>query len=135
MWTIKIKIEMKKIKINILQTVFLATLMFSAVFCDAQTLKIDSTMKFSIAADHETFYFGWHIINIYDTVRAVLLITECDDCQSKSITAYAIRQKNVYSGDRMPPGNYNDYWSICGYLNNNKFPFAKGTRVWISVIK
>ena len=46
-----------------------------------------------------------------------------------------IRQKNVYSGDRMPPGNYDDYWAVFGNLNMDKKPFDKGVRVWQGVAK
>jgi|SRR6185312_615764 len=80
-------------------------------------------------------YFGYHPSNIFDTIPAVLLITECDNCLSKSISGYFIQQKQTYWGDRMPPGNYDDYWSIIGNLNSNKKPFDKGIRIWQGVAK
>ena len=74
--------------------------------------------------------YGYNATGKLDTVKAVLLITDCDDCQSKSITAFAVREKQSYSGDRMPPGNYDDYWSVKSYLDSKKKAFPSATTIW-----
>lgn len=94
--------------------------------------KIDSNI---IGVSYGGSYFGYHPQNVFDTIPAILLITECDNCASKSTNGYFVRQKQSYWGDRMPPGNYDDYWSIIGHLNREKEPFKKGIIVWQGVAK
>lgn len=113
------------------QILVIPCLLYS-VFCQAQseTLSIkDNWGTASIFGNGDSF--GYHPVNIFDTVSVVLLVTKCDDCQSESMTARAVRQKYVYSGDRMPPSNYDDYWSIVGYLTKDKQPLPN-IRIWIT---
>jgi len=139
---------MKKIKV--LQLGIAAILLLCAVFCQGQdttrTLKTltdtsaassfgtinwaDSSVTIAGTSWVSTFNYGYNKTGSLDTVKAVLLITDCDNCQSKSVTAFAIREKNTYYGDRMPPGNYDDYWSVKSYLDDKKKAFPSATTIW-----
>ena len=122
---------------------FAAMLLLVAVFCQAQ----DSTYKGFIALNDSSIKlitagsglslwsgsYGYHKTGKMDTVKAVLLITECDNCQSKSVTAYAIREQSTYFGDRMlthPPTDYSDYWSVKSYLDSRKKAFPSTVTIW-----
>ena len=121
----------------------LAILMLVAVFCKAQ----DSTHKGLIALNDSSFKlitagsgislwsgsYGYHKTGKLDTVKAVLLITDCDNCQSKSVSAYAVREQSTYFGDRMPtqpPTDYSDYWSVKSYLDSRKKTFPSTVTIW-----
>jgi hypothetical protein len=130
--------------------IILATLLLCAVFCQGQdTTKTfkrltdtsaasltgiitfgDSLLTISGSSWGNTFNYGYNKTGKLDTVKAVLLITDCDNCQSKSITAFAVREQSAYFGDRMPPGNYDDYWSVKSYLDNKKKPFPSAITIW-----
>jgi hypothetical protein len=99
------------------------------------TLKLDSSATFTFNNTLGNYdYFGYRAQKIFDTIPAIMLITECDTCQAKSITGYFVRQRETYYGDRMLPTNYEDYWSIIGYLNSERKPF-KNIIIWQSVSK
>ncbi len=65
-----------------------------------------------------------------DTVKIVILITECEVCTAKSVFAYAIREQSSYYGDRMPGSDYSDLWIIKSYLDNKRKPFTSKVIVW-----
>lgn len=122
---------------------FAAMLLLVAVFCQAQ----DSTYKGFIALNDSSIKlitagsglslwpgsYGYHKTGKLDTVKAVLLITDCDNCQSKSVSAYAVREQSTYFGDRMPtqpPTDYSDYWSVKSYLDSRKKTFPSTVTIW-----
>jgi hypothetical protein len=79
--------------------------------------------------------FGYRKIEKFDTVKAIILLTECDSCTSKSVPGFAVRQLFVYHGDRMPPGNYSDQWEIIAVLNWGKKRFSPNNIIWNYKIK
>jgi len=121
----------------------LAILMLVAVFCKAQDSHHkglialnDSSIKLITAGSGLSIWYGsygYHKTGKMDTVKAVLLITECDNCQSKSVTAYAILEQSTYFGDRMPtypPTDYSDYWAVNSYLDSRKRTFPSTVTIW-----
>ena len=140
---------MKKMRLRP-SAVLAANLLLCAVFCQGQdtTRTLKTFTDASATSSFGTINWGDSSVTIawdltwgstfnysLDTVKAVLLITDCDNCQSKSVTAFAIRGKSTYYGDRMPPGNYYDYWSydywpVKSYLDDKKKPFPSATTIW-----
>lgn len=77
-----------------------------------------------------TFTYGYNKTSKIDTIKCVLLITDCENCSSKSISAYVVREFMAYIGDPMPPGDYSHIWSPINYLDINKKPFNKSVIIW-----
>lgn len=126
------------------QATITAMFLLVAVFCQSQ-IKIDNSFL-TLANDSliktitpfSGITFGYHKTGKLDTVKAVLLITECDDCQSKSVTGYAVRELSTYFGDKMPTypaTDYSDTWEIKSYLDNRKKPFLSNVTIWDCRIK
>lgn len=102
----------------------LAILMLVDVFCKAQDstykglIELNDSSRKLITADFGlsigSVSYGYQKISKMDTVKAVLLITECDSCQSKSVTAYAIRE----------------HWSVKSYLDSRKKAFPSTVTIW-----
>lgn len=76
--------------------------------------------------------YGYKAGGVFDTIKAVILITECDNCPSKSVSGFAVREKYIYHGDPMPPLDYSDQWQVSCYLNSRKKQFPKTTIIWNS---
>lgn len=106
---------------------------------------ISFILAFSLVKSQDSIYYpltsriidfdGYKKTGKIDTVKIVILITECDDCTSKSVSAYAVREQSTYHGDRMPPLDYSDYWTIKSYLDNRKKPFPPKVIIWDNRIK
>lgn len=73
---------------------------------------------------------GYNPTGILDTVKTVLLISDCDSCHVRTLFGFAVMENYSYSGDRMPPGNYDDFWSLKIYLDTNRKPFPPSVTIW-----
>ena len=69
----------------------------------------------------------------YDTIKAILLITECNDCNAKSQNGYIIKEGKfgqVYDGRLTLNIQYGYSYYRFGYLNKHKTPFDPKVIVW-----
>lgn len=76
---------------------------------------------------------GYHPTGEFDTVSVLLLVTLCENCQSRSVKALAVRERYTYYGDRMdfPLSDGNrDSWRITKFLSLRKIPFPETTHIW-----
>ncbi len=125
---------MKKISISI---GIASILLLCAVFSQGQdtagikfvtgTPFLTDSLKFSTLS--LTGVYVYNKTGKLDTVKAVLLITDCDNCQSKSVPAFAVREQHTYFGNT-PQSYYSDSWSIKSYLDINKKAFPPNVIVW-----
>jgi hypothetical protein len=71
----------------------------------------------------------------YDTVQAILLITECDTCNAKSSFGYIINKGeygivNNNDGTYTLSIAYGYTYRFFGFLNHHKKPFDNHVTVW-----
>lgn len=63
---------------------------------------------------------GYQQTNQLDTVKILLLVSHCDTCAVHTRPGFAVRQKSVYIGDRMPGESYGDVWNVKALLDERK---------------
>ena len=109
-------------------TLLLLAILLSASMCFAQSFIYEGSTNFEFSP------IELKPLRL-DTVKAVLLVTVCDDCQSQSISAYVIREwiKTLYEESMIY--TLKDVYEITGYLDKNKKPFPKATTIWQSRVK
>jgi hypothetical protein len=74
---------------------------------------------------------GWYPCGEKDTINVEIVMTDTVSSNLIVINGYEEREKSVYHGDPMPPGDYSDRWRCVGYLDERKNRIAVG-KVWMS---
>lgn len=78
--------------------------------------------------------YGFNPTGTYDTIKSILLVTQCDSCIAMSIEGYTTRRKWVYYGDPMPvqglTGQYDDMWKVIEHLDNKKKKLKDYIYIW-----
>lgn len=129
---------MKKIK----QLGMAIILLLCTVFCQGQDtvsrvistdsgfIAFDSSLSlnnllYTVCGDDTLYFGGYRFVSgdstvnntyLYDTVKSILLITDCNNCQSRSIIGYVVKI----------------FWSesVKDYLNIKKKKFPYTTIIW-----
>jgi hypothetical protein len=107
--------------------IFALSLLLSAV-CSAQNEARD-TSRFSYFVE-----MAEQSKPIYDTIPCVALVTDCNNCPSRSALLYSVRKKEshwasdgVYLTATRAIRFFHDH-----YLNERKEPIERGRTVWMS---
>lgn len=83
--------------------------------------------------------YGYYPSGEKDTVKAIFQICDTTNWSCSyytfyrvnlCVSGYAIREKQVYVGDKMPPSNYDDKWVVIDFLNDTKNKFRQGIVIW-----
>lgn len=68
---------------------------------------------------------------IIDSVKVVLLITNCDTCYAESIKAIEIREKEIYYSEYSWPERFREIYTPLYYLYESKRRITDKVFIWM----
>lgn len=74
-------------------------------------------------------YHGYRSTGIMAMFPAMLMIS-VGESPPTVIKGWVVKDRHIYSGDRMPPGTYDDQWIVAGFRDADQNEFGKEVLVW-----